>query len=390
METNALPGVSVIDLPAGIYTLTLPGTDEDDAATGDLDIIGDLIIRGAGRERTIIDAGGVDRVFEIHGSQVEIEGITIRNGKAGDGPGGGIAGILSDLRLSDVNVSNNTGRDGGGIATILSRLELNNVILRNNKADRDGGGLLSVFSRSTLNRVTVSDNSAGRDGGGMTIFISRLLLTDSAVRGNRANRDGGGIDNYGVAALTNSAVHGNTAGRDGGGSDNYGELALTNSTISSNAATDNGGGIFNREAATLLNTTISHNGALNGGGIFNAGATLTLKNTLVANSPTGGDCGGPSSITSDGHNLSSDDTCHFKGVGDLNRIDPALGPLQRNGGPTVTHALLPGSVAIDAGDNQSCPLTDQRAMPRPVDGNADGLLICDIGAYELQFHARLP
>ncbi|MGE0825951.1 MAG: choice-of-anchor Q domain-containing protein [Candidatus Binatia bacterium] len=88
-------------------------------------------------------------------------------------------------------------------------------------------------------------------------------------------------------------------------------------------------------------------------------------------------------ITSLGHNLSSDTSCGLTRPGDLVGVDPLLGPLQDNGGPTLTHALLPGSPAIDAGDDLACPASDQRRAVRPQDGNGDSLAVCDIGAFEV-------
>jgi hypothetical protein len=87
---------------------------------------------------------------------------------------------------------------------------------------------------------------------------------------------------------------------------------------------------------------------------------------------------------SNGHNLSSDGSCGLAGPGDLNNTNPNLGPLADNGGPTRTHILPAGSPAVDAGSNVGCPGTDQRGFLRPVDANADGSAICDIGAYEFQ------
>jgi hypothetical protein len=115
------------------------------------------------------------------------------------------------------------------------------------------------------------------------------------------------------------------------------------------------------------------------------GSTVALQNSILANN-TGGNCHG--TLNSRGYNLSSDNSCSFDGAGDLNNTDPELGPLQNNGGPTDTMALLPGSPAIDAGNPGGCTdsqghllKTDQRGMPRPDKEDPSG---CDIGAYEKQ------
>src|SRR5439155_17380549 len=115
--------------------------------------------------------------------------------------------------------------------------------------------------------------------------------------------------------------------------------------------------------------------AFPGAGI--AGA-ISLLNTIVADNFS--NCAGV--ITSLGHNLSSDNSCNFAATGDMNNANPKLGSLRYNGGPTLTRGLLPGSLAIDAGDNNGCPPTDQRSVPRLIDGDFDGFAQCDIGAYE--------
>ena len=123
-----------------------------------------------------------------------------------------------------------------------------------------------------------------------------------------------------------------------------------------------------------------------GGGIRNVSATSELVNTIIAENTaaTGPDCSGLS--TSLDYNLIGDDiNCGFAPViGDLVNVAPLLGPLRDNGGPTFTHALLPGSPAVDAGDDNAAPATDQRGVIRPQ-GEAG-----DIGAYEVCVPSEPP
>ena len=192
---------------------------------------------------------------------------------------------------------------------------------------------------------------------------------------------GGGISNNGSTAsltLNNSTVSGNVASSGGGGISNNGSggtITLTNVTVTGNTAGSGGGGIFAFAGTlALTNVTVSDNtGTAGSGGISNVGAAVTLVNTIGANN-LGGDCSG--AITSLGHNLDGDGSCGLSGPGDLSGVDPILGPLADNGGPTFTHALLPASMAIHAGDDTAAPATDQRGFPRFGPS--------DIGAFEVQ------
>jgi predicted outer membrane repeat protein len=140
--------------------------------------------------------------------------------------------------------------------------------------------------------------------------------------------------------------------------------------------------------AIVINSTFSGNSAAAHGGAIAANCgVVTLSNTIMAHSPTGGNCYG--TITSGGNNLDSGNTCAFAARGDRINTIPRLGPLANNGGTTQTMALMAGSPAIDAGNNLICAAppvnnVDQRGVGRPIDGNENGIVICDIGAFEAQ------
>ncbi len=235
----------------------------------------------------------------------------------------------------------------------------------------DGAGL--VIDGGSAN-ITVSGNSAVRvfAVGTPTIGGAKLTLNNLTVANGRSIL-GGGILNESSNTLTvsNSTLSGNSANYAGGGIHNNspGTLTVSNSTLSGNSVTDVDYG--------------------KGGGISSNGGSVTLKNTIVANSPSGGSCYG--TITNGGYNLDSDGSCGFgttnhslSGTTDT-PLDPQLGSLANNGGPTLTHALLAGSPAIDKGSSFSATI-DQRGLPRP--SNFVGIVNADdgsdIGAFESQ------
>jgi CSLREA domain-containing protein len=404
-EANAHPGPDAITFSVnGIFALSISGPPEDAAARGDLDIAEDLTITGNGDLATIIDGGGMavkERVFHVHragaGITVSISGVKIQNGNAfPSNEGGGILNgdsldveparlILANSIVISNSVDGIAFNVGGGIAN-NGDLELSSVRMKDNKAN--GGGAIYNGNAATaiLTHVTLSYNKARNlEGGGIFNGAdATTILNSSTVTGNTAdNWNGGGIANFGTITLINSTIYNNRSKTDGGGIWNNGNLSLTNVTISSNYAGGlRGGGIWNGKAATLTNVTVTFNQAGQfGGGIRNSVlGTITLKNTIVANSPFGGNCAG--TITSNGHNLDSDNTCSFAGTGDLSNTNPLLGPLTNNGGRTQTYALLSGSPAIDAGDNVGCPSPDQRDTTRPQDDDGNGVAVCDIGSVE--------
>jgi hypothetical protein len=229
-----------------------------------------------------------------------------------------------------------------------------------------------------------------------------LTILNSTLSGN-SDEYGGGISSGGFkgpASVTvyNSTISGNSASQSGGGiANDYWPLTVVNSTISGNSAGDSGGGIFNSTGAVeIANSTISGNSAPQGGGggISNVageyGATLEMGNAIFNAGASGENIvnyGG--TVTSHGYNLSSDDGGgYLTSPGDQINTDPLLGPLQDNGGPTLTHAPLPGSPAIDAGDPNFTPppLRDQRG---PCFHRLFGHRI-DIGSVETQPQPRCP
>ena len=256
--------------------------------------------------------------------------------------------------LRNATISNNSAFDEGGGIYNDSVLIVTKSIIMGNIADDQGGGIRNRFGKATIIDSTISNNMSGTGGGGIR-NSSSLILINSTIYANEAGWSGGGIQNNLASSIT-----------------------LSNATISGNIAKVDGGGVYNvgGGAITMTNTTINANRAeFNGGSIFNVDGTASIINTIVTNNDRGNDCFGV--LTSNGHNISSDGTCTaLTATGDMVGTNPLLGLLQDNGGDTLTHALLLGSPAVDAGDDTACPATDQRGMSRTERPP------CDIGAYE--------
>jgi len=209
-----------------------------------------------------------------------------------------------------------------------------------------------------------------------SVTLSGLTLT----HGNAPA--GGGIDNeVGTVILQNSTVSGNSTSAGGGGGifNNDGTLTLQNSTVSGNSAAGGaGGGVWNANGTTTLhNSTVSGN---SGGGIGIYAGTVTLQGSIVAKQASSGDCLNlHGTLVSQGYNLDSDHSCNLTQPTDQPGVDPLLGPLQDNGGPTPTMMPLAGSPAIDAIPRAACAVTtDERGVARPQGG------ACDSGAVEVQ------
>lgn len=333
------------------------------------------------------------------------------------GYGGGIYNKQGIVSIKNSDISNNrTGHGGDGFY---------------GGSGGKGGGIFNAPNSTViLDNCTISQNLTGSYGygmedgngghGGGINNSGELIVIDCTIKDNicgdggfeGAGGYGGGILNSGSAEISKSLIAGNVTGNsidiyagEGGGISNYGDLTLRNCTLSNNRTVSddyggNGGGINNYFLGdtTLLNCTIYNNfGHGSGGGIFNApwdpSATVKIKNTIIAGNSVGhpwsgtinpDDCDGK--ITSRGYNLIrtiSGFTLIGNETGNIYGSEPLLGVLADNGGPTMTHRLLLGSPAIDAGHPTKYEETDQRGVIRPRDGDGVGGARSDIGAFEL-------
>jgi uncharacterized repeat protein (TIGR01451 family) len=419
-------------------------TDFTSDASGPLKIHSGVTLTGAGGLTTVIDANHLYRVLIVRGT-ASISGVTIQGGRLvvaglfGEFSGGGIFNVgtltltasrvlhnsagsgggiynvpIGDLTMAGVFVGHNAAVAGGGGIDNDGSMTITDSSISSNAADDQGGGILNTGTL-TISHSTVSDNAAYESNGGGIVNRDTMVIEHSTVASNTAGRGGGGILNFGtnpdefipgpfgsgvfgtpaLLTITHSTIRNNSGfDGDGGGihSSGFATLTLVNSTISGNGVEFNGGGIANGGAMTATNTTIADNVADpvhgTGGGLFTWDSSFDdeplpvseLRNTLVADN-SNDDCAG-AAPTSLGHNLDTDGTCGLSAFGDLSDVSALLAPLALNGGPTMTHALLAGSAAIDTGGSAGCPADDQRGVARPQ-GAA-----CDIGAFERSGESR--
>lgn len=280
----------------------------------------------------------------------------------------GVTAVLRGLTLTD-----GFGWQLAGGVLNNGNLTLDHVVVRNNTMATDGGDFWQ--------------GGGGIYNGGGAV----LHLVDSTVTANNARWSGGGVYSFfdTTTTITRSTISGNTSGDVGGAIRSLGNMTITNSTISGNTASGwHGGAIFHTDGVMeILNSTITDNAgpdwapsAIFIGEWGSVVPVLRLTNTIVTGNRWYA-CeqyasGGTVSLQSGGNNVVQDATCN-PAASDLISGDALLGPLADNGGPTMTHALLPGSPAIDAANDALCPATDQRGITRPQGAH------CDIGAFEV-------
>jgi hypothetical protein len=357
-------------------------------ASSELVIDRDLTLIGPGASALAINGAGASRIFNIQSNVTAlIAGLTITNGRGGYGGGIYNAGTL---RLDNsVCTGNYTARGADGSP--------GRYYGGSGGSGGDGAGMFNAGVMA-LNNCTVSNNGCGGGGDGA---YGAMQWGSGGPGGN-----GGGVyslNNLSLAGCTivnNWTGHGGNSygaggnGGSGGGISGLGRLALTNCTLAGNSCGTGGnggcGGGIRCDGAMVVSCTMVANTGASGGGVYGGG--LFVNDIVAFNSvPTGGQ--GPDvygAFNSAGSNLISatNNSTGFTAPGDLagssaSPLDPKVGPLADNGGPTLTMALLPGSPAIDAGNTSLAPATDQRGFPRPAG------LAADLGAYELCYPSIL-
>ncbi|HYN95777.1 MAG TPA: CSLREA domain-containing protein [Pilimelia sp.] len=398
-QANATPGTDEIRLSGGTYRLgRVDGVEQpasiDTDNSRDLDVSSSLSIVGAtGATRSVIDGGRYARILEIHAGNpnVNVSNVTLTNGGESETPRFGVGGAML-IRTGWVSLHRVTVRDnvttlqGSGIAN-AGTLTLSESTVDNNRnlSTLGGGGVTAtgggIFNYSTgwltIDRSTISNNFSLR-GGGLNNSAGNVTITNSTISGNSAMNSGGAIRNQG-----------NSTGAQG-------ILNIAFSTIVGNQANMPGGADAQRVGGGIANV----------GGQVNMGGTILAANTdNRSTSDRTPDCHSPETFrfTSFRNNVIGliNGPCDVQdtiwGTQLFDRVsrnvnaplDPRVGALAANGGPTMTRQLFGGSPAMDwasSGTSSTlfnCPATDQRATSRPRDGDFNGSAICDAGSFEI-------
>lgn len=362
--------------------------------SGPLQLSASATVLGPGPAVLSVSGGSTTHVLEISSGEATVRGFTITGGSS-TGNGGGIR----------------IGSPAG------SEIVLEDCAIRSNLTIEHGGGIYNASGVSlVIQGCLLAENSAARSGGGIFNDNGTVLIAESTIRTNTADL-GGGIFNAsgataGIAQLLRSTCNDNSANYGGaiysrGASPGVATVIVESCTFSGNSAGDGSAiasdGAWSGNAELEINACTFRGSPSAGGVIANEGRFGGRAELEIANSIFSIDAPGASfvnrdgDVTSLGFNLSSEG-----GSGLLNHAtdqintDPLLGPLEDHGGPTFTHALLPGSPAIDAGNRSAFGTAleeDQRGLPRvfddPADPNAVGSDGSDIGAFEVSPSAEV-
>ena len=344
IAANNRPGPDTIRLPRGRFELTRPVPDEDASLSGDLDVLKNTTITGAGPGRTIVDGNRNDRIFHF-GANVEagmlsdlavvgglieddsalyggggllnlgnltLRNTLIENNRSATGDGGGIANE-GRLVVSHSRVTGNSTLDeccGGGVSN-TGRLRLSRSRIDHNHASCCGGGINSEVGRVTLVRAKLDHNEAGDErmsdteccGGAFYANDGSLTATRSSFNFNESmNCCGGAIFTSDKLVLRSSVVKGNTARSDSGGGIfmTTGSMKLIDTRVLNNRLAGGGirgGGIYaDNSDVTLIRSLVRNNRAMGGvsggGGILADTSSLVMRSSTIANNSTGGDGGG--------------------------------------------------------------------------------------------------
>jgi hypothetical protein len=395
-----------------IFSPNVQGTIK--LTTGHLAVTNDLRIEGPGAAVVSVSGNGASRVFaNALDTKLTINDLTVRRGSVADN-GGGIINA-GELILNRVVVRENTttgDHDGGGIATIAGTLTMTRCTVINNTSGRDGGGVWTddgSITSISLSSITNNVGGANDDGAGIynegTTTVSKSTVAQNT--GTGVSFFGAGIANRsgGVLKVFHSTVHDNISpGRGGGIQSNGASVSIINATIVNNTSLGSagGGGIYvsggdlRINSSTITGNVDASGSGTNAGGVsFTGAGSFIMNNTVVAgNFLATGDAGPPDirgNVASGFGNFVGIGTADLTGIVNgfnsnqigttATPIDPKLGPLQNNGGPTLTRMPRGDSPLRNAGVVAALPtgLTiDQRGKPRVVGGSVD------IGSTEIQ------
>ncbi len=371
---------------------------------GGLGIRGTAVIENTiiSNNQAALNSGGMNNIGNVTLLNSTITGNTVA---ADDGTGGGINNF-GTMTVRGSSITNNSAAFGAGIMT-SGGLSVTDSVLRNNSATDTGGAFYNNAGGGTGNPVVLTNcivdgNSAAKFAGGI-YNRENFNVQGSTISGNTAGLGGGAAFNVfftgnpAILNFTNSTISGNRSDASGGAFQNQaGTVNVSNSTISSNAAPVGGGGailITQNGSLNMAFSTIAFNTASSTGGIRVNLGTVRANNSIIARNigrNSGSDFTGE--LYSEGYNLignTLNTTIKGDTTGNILNVDPGLDPILRNnGGPTFTHALGFGSLAVDAGKSPTSLITDQRGLFRPVDfpsvpNTSDGNG-ADIGAFERQ------